>query len=83
MPNPGFQKSTIAHRVAAVAELADAPDLGSGVRKNVEVRVLSAASLSWGSWRCRANWSYLLDFVLERKMISSRRRDRLAPASLG
>jgi hypothetical protein len=28
---------------AAVAELADAPDLGSGVRKNVEVRVLSAA----------------------------------------
>ncbi len=30
---------------AAVAELADAPDLGSGGRKVVEVRVLSAAIL--------------------------------------
>ncbi len=31
--------------MAAVAELADAQDLGSCVRENVEVRVLSAA---WG-----------------------------------
>ena len=40
--------------IAAVAELADAPDLGSGGRKAVEVRVLSAAWAKPGLGTCPA-----------------------------
>ena len=39
--------------VAAVAELAYALDLGSSVRKDVEVRLLSAA-MGWNKGRVRA-----------------------------